>query len=1114
MASEDGQLLISLEARVTQFEKAFNRATQQSQKSWDSIERRAELGAQRLQSSFTKATEGVSNKFMLMTKTATAALTAGMGISELRQMADAWTNAGSKIAAFGDEADKVAARQSQLADIAIKTRSSFEGVVTLYTRLRRSTEDMGASQAQVTRATEIITKAFAISGATASEAKNGVIQLGQALGSGTLRGQDLRSVLEEAPVLAKMIAKGMGVSVMELRHLGEQGKLTADKVFKAILDGGKDVDAAFAKTKPTIANSFEVLHTAMTRYVGQANEAGGASALFSGAILKMAGNIDTAAPLAFSLAAGLSAAFVGGPVVGGITAATVALVAFSNQIHPISGELASLADYAAVAWDMIKDSGGKAASFVQEKFHEAATLIAQAMSGDATGGFQVFLEAVKIVTNTIIGTFVFTADAIKESFSKLGPALGDIMMQSVNGIVASVEWMINKVIAGINAITAFTNQYTGSSFRLDNVDLGRFQNGFAGAGAEAGHAYGDAFNKAFGKDYVGGALAATEQGLRKMREQANELGKERQKAAPKKTDDGSLDNPLKPGRDLEGEKKAEKQAKSYASMIAKAKEFIQTQEVERQALTLNAEKAEALRKEQQLLNEATNHDIKLTPAQRKEIENLAQGMTKAEFATKRFADMKQSIEQLSETIGTELGEALGNVITKSGKLEDTARRLAIMFFKLAMQAALLGKGPLAGLFGIKEGGLLGNLNLFGGNEKTARAALKQIVKPEVKASDMSSYPAASRAVDAERAAKIAAEKIATEKTTEPVAKIAEAAGERVGGSRSWRNLNPGNIEFGKFAKSMGATGSDGRFAKFPTYEAGRAAQEKLLFDSAGYRDLTLGKAISRWAPASENNVPAYLKAMGGDPSTKMRDFSPAQRQTLLDAMQRHEGWKVGKIVPNDNAAQIAQAEAQRKLQEAQKQVAEAATASVAPIEGMKSGLTDMTSTIAQGVPATSSFASSLEQLIAKLFGGGGSGGSIFAGLGSALGFAEGGHVSGPGTGTSDSIPAALSDGEFVVNAKATAKHRGLLEAVNSGKRLPAFAGGGFVGLSNFTNSFSPSNTVSINVSGGARDKDFAQQIAGHVGKALSPKSDGFRRGRDSQLAAAFRAGAAAHAKNG
>ncbi|MCB1522487.1 MAG: tape measure protein [Rhodoblastus sp.] len=968
--------------------------------------------------------------------------------------------------------------------------------MTLYTRLRRSTEDMGASQAQVTRATEIITKAFAISGATASEAKNGVIQLGQALGSGTLRGQDLRSVLEEAPVLAKMIAKGMGVSVMELRHLGEQGKLTADKVFKAILDGGKDVDAAFAKTKPTIANSFEVLHTAMTRYVGEANEAGGASALFSGAIIKMADHIETAAPLAFSLAAGLSAAFVGGPVVGGITAATVALVAFSNQIHPISGELASLADYASVAWDMIKDGGGKAATFVQEKFHEAAQLIAQAMSGDATGGFQVFLKAVKIVTNTIIGTFVFTADAIKESFAKLGPALGDIMMQSVNGIVASVEWMINKVIAGINAITAFTNQYTGSSFRLENVDLGRFKNGFAGAGAEAGHAYGDAFNKAFGKDYVGGALAATEQGLRRMREKANELGRERQKAAPKKADDGSLDNPLKPGRDLEGEKKAEKQAKSYASMIAKAREFIQTQEVERQALTLNAEKAEALRKEQQLLNEATNADIKLTPAQRKEIENLAEGMTKAEFATKRFADMKQSIEQLSETIGTELGDALGNVITKSGKLEDTARRLAILFFKLAMQAALLGKGPLAGLFGIKEGGLLGNLDI--GNANAARAALKQIVKPEVKASDMSSYPAASRAVDAERAAKAAATAAAGSTT------------DRVGGSRSWRNNNPGNIEYGPFAKSMGATGSDGRFAIFPDYGAGRAAQEKLLFDSKGYRDLTLGKAISRWAPASENNVPAYLRAMGGDPNTRMRDFTKDQRQALLDAMQKHEGWKVGKTVAKDTGVQQAM-EAQRRLAEQQKEVAQAATQSVTPLNQMQDGVAKMAGSLSQGVPEVGSFTSSIEKLIAKLFTGGG--GASFA---SVLGFAEGGHVAGPGTGVSDSIPAMLSAGEFVVNAKAVSRHRGLLEAVNSGRRLPAFAGGGFVGMSSYAPSSVYSPSVNVHVAGGARDAGFAKQIADHVGVALAAqgKPDGFRRNRGQQLAELHRAGALAFARNG
>lgn len=85
--------------------------------------------------------------------------------------------------------------------------------------------------------------------------------------------------------------------------------------------------------------------------------------------------------------------------------------------------------------------------------------------------------------------------------------------------------------------------------------------------------------------------------------------------------------------------------------------------------------------------------------------------------------------------------------------------------------------------------------------------------------------------------------------------------------------------------------------------------------------------------------------------------------------------------------------------------------------------------------------------LASLFSGGGKGGAAKGGsglLGGILGFASGGPVRGPGTGTSDSIPARLSDGEFVVNARATRQHRAVLEAINSG-RVPAFAAGGAVG---------------------------------------------------------------------
>lgn len=124
----------------------------------------------------------------------------------------------------------------------------------------------------------------------------------------------------------------------------------------------------------------------------------------------------------------------------------------------------------------------------------------------------------------------------------------------------------------------------------------------------------------------------------------------------------------------------------------------------------------------------------------------------------------------------------------------------------------------------------------------------------------------------------------------------QAAGSAgVGGSRSWRNNNPGNIEYGPFAKRMGATSTDGRFAIFPDYETGRKAQEELLFNSEGYRNLTLAQAIKRWAPASENNVPAYIAAMGvNDPDKLMSQYTAEERKKLLDAMQKHEGWREGK----------------------------------------------------------------------------------------------------------------------------------------------------------------------------------------------------------------------------
>ena len=126
-----------------------------------------------------------------------------------------------------------------------------------------------------------------------------------------------------------------------------------------------------------------------------------------------------------------------------------------------------------------------------------------------------------------------------------------------------------------------------------------------------------------------------------------------------------------------------------------------------------------------------------------------------------------------------------------------------------------------------------------------------------------------------------------------------ALGSLGGGSRSWRNSNPGNIKFGAFARSMGATHADEKgFAVFPDYATGRKAQEKLLFESKAYSGLTIGEAIRKWAPASDGNDPAgyaaqMAKAAGATVNTPMASLTPDQRKRFLDAQQAKEGWTPG-----------------------------------------------------------------------------------------------------------------------------------------------------------------------------------------------------------------------------
>ncbi|MCF4306581.1 tape measure protein, partial [Acinetobacter baumannii] len=128
---------------------------------------------------------------------------------------------------------------------------------------------------------------------------------GQALASGTLRGEELNSVMEQTPALAKAIAKGMGITVGELRSVAAEGKITSQEIVKALKNVQDEVDALFAKTDITIGQSLTLLNNEITKFVGEAGKGSGAAQALSGSIQLLANNLNLIADSAFAIGIGL-----------------------------------------------------------------------------------------------------------------------------------------------------------------------------------------------------------------------------------------------------------------------------------------------------------------------------------------------------------------------------------------------------------------------------------------------------------------------------------------------------------------------------------------------------------------------------------------------------------------------------------------------------------------------------------------------------------------------------------------------------------------------------------------------------------------------------------------
>ena len=213
------------------------------------------------------------------------------GLKKAVDLSDSLVSMRARLDRMNDGLQTTQELEAMIYQSAQRSRGSFTDTMGLVSQLGTMAGDAFSSSKEIVQFAEQLNKQLAMSGASGASAQAAILQLEQGLASGVLRGDELNSVMEQAPALAKSIADYMQVSVGELREMGSQGQITADIVKNALFAAAKDTNAEFEKTPMTWAQVWTVASNTAVRALDP----------LLTAINWVANNLNVAIPLVVSL---------------------------------------------------------------------------------------------------------------------------------------------------------------------------------------------------------------------------------------------------------------------------------------------------------------------------------------------------------------------------------------------------------------------------------------------------------------------------------------------------------------------------------------------------------------------------------------------------------------------------------------------------------------------------------------------------------------------------------------------------------------------------------------------------------------------------------------------
>ncbi|RDE91473.1 phage tail protein [Aggregatibacter aphrophilus] len=293
----------NLENALSNF-KAFESELQRNKKAAEGLGKSAKVGAVGIDDLGKKADqttvklsktraglESISTQLARLKTQAIGFTLGNLAITNLSQTVDEYKSYESRINLISKSNAQAKGTFSELMQIANETGSAFGATAELYTRLYRAMGNQ-ANSAELLQFTRTIQQMTAISGAGAEEAKAAIIQLAQGLASGALRGDEFNSVAEQMPILLEVLQKSLGKTRAELRKMAEEGELTPQLILGATKEATEEIQRQYEQMPLTIGRAMNQLSNSWLGFVGNTDKTISASSLVAGAISLVANNLD------------------------------------------------------------------------------------------------------------------------------------------------------------------------------------------------------------------------------------------------------------------------------------------------------------------------------------------------------------------------------------------------------------------------------------------------------------------------------------------------------------------------------------------------------------------------------------------------------------------------------------------------------------------------------------------------------------------------------------------------------------------------------------------------------------------------------------------------------